>query len=526
MLIASLLVVVASITVTGFNPELAETYEISVLFDNVSGLKTGAPVLVAGIKIGSVDRIDLDGDKARLFLKLFAKYKIFNDSQAQIKSVGILGDKYVEIQRGSPLQSPLQQGDEIKRLVKGNDLDSLVEELGTTLRDIQSVTSAMRKTMGGEEGERRFNAILGNLEELTSSVNDIARVTNSRINSITLQLDSFTADLAQITRNNKENIQDIVANIQTFSQDLQQITTANRENLQDLIANLRNFSTALSDDGPRITGDLKGILSENRENLRKGIASFDQSLSKLDDSMKNIQSITRKVDDGQGTIGKLVNDEQTVDKLNEAVGKLNKLLGGAERIKLDISVHGEYLRNNQSNFGDDAHTKGYLSVQLQPLKDRFYTMQLISNPRGKKVRTNEITFRSVNDSKEDKVTEQQIEVKDEMQLSAAVNQRYYDTVFRLGLFENKFGVGVQQIIGRNEQFSLNFEGWDFGGDLGTHLKTYGVWKFHSNLFASAGLDDYINKNSRFRDRFIGFGITFNEDVLKPYLGSLPLGAIK
>ncbi|MBF0289138.1 MAG: MCE family protein, partial [SAR324 cluster bacterium] len=359
ILTGAILVVVASITLTGWNPNLADTYQVHVLFDNVSGLQPRSAVRIAGIKVGSVELIELSGKKARVHLKMQSEYPIYQDSQATIKSIGILGDKYIELDPGNSLRMPLQDGDEIERILTGSDLDSLIDDLSDALNDIKSITGAMSRSFGGSHGEQRFNQILDNVEELTNNVNEISQVTNGRIEDITRSLQIFSKDLSQITQDNKQSIRHIVSNFQHFSQDLQVITTENRKNIQALVENLNRFSTSLANDGPsiisdlkemstslaedvpQITADLQTILSDNKK-------KFNSSMDNLDRAMANMKSISEKIDDGKGTVGKLINEEKTVEQLNSALENINKLLGSVDRTRLDLSVHAEFMSKNQS----------------------------------------------------------------------------------------------------------------------------------------------------------------------------------
>ena len=67
--------------------------------------------------------------------------------------------------------------------------------------------------------------------------------------------------------------------------------------------------------------------------------------------------------------------------------------------------------------------------------------------------------------------------------------------------------------------------WDFGGDLGPHVKLTGYWRFFSNAFIVIGGDDLASDNPQFRDAFFGIGIHFNEDSLKSLLTSAALGGV-
>ena len=81
---------------------LQKTYTVVGLFDNVSGLKKGAVVEMAGVKIGTVSSITLNAnDRARVAMQIDKEVKISEDSMASIKTQGIIGDKYVKIEPGA-----------------------------------------------------------------------------------------------------------------------------------------------------------------------------------------------------------------------------------------------------------------------------------------------------------------------------------------------------------------------------------------------------------------------------------------
>ncbi len=76
----------------------ADSYQISAEFDNIGGLKEGAPVQIAGVVVGSVDAITLDQQtyRADVLMDIFSqKTQIPEDSSASILTAGILGSQYV-----------------------------------------------------------------------------------------------------------------------------------------------------------------------------------------------------------------------------------------------------------------------------------------------------------------------------------------------------------------------------------------------------------------------------------------------
>jgi phospholipid/cholesterol/gamma-HCH transport system substrate-binding protein len=77
-------------------------YQVSANFDNISGLKSGAAVEVAGVEVGRVESIKLTRqDQARVVMRLHPGLKLYNDAIASIRTKGIIGDKFVKLSPGS-----------------------------------------------------------------------------------------------------------------------------------------------------------------------------------------------------------------------------------------------------------------------------------------------------------------------------------------------------------------------------------------------------------------------------------------
>lgn len=91
------------------------TYQLNAYFSNVGGLKPRAQVSLAGVTVGSVERIELDPEslEARVVMSISEQYDdIPDDTSASILTSGILGDQYVGLEPGGSPE-PLQDGDRI-----------------------------------------------------------------------------------------------------------------------------------------------------------------------------------------------------------------------------------------------------------------------------------------------------------------------------------------------------------------------------------------------------------------------------
>ena len=101
--------------------------EIQAVFDSVAGLKSGAPVELAGVQVGQVKRIGLDGDRALVVMAIDPKVKVYKDAIASIKTRGLIGDKYVALSPGGA-DEELRAGDRIRDTESGVDLEAVIGE--------------------------------------------------------------------------------------------------------------------------------------------------------------------------------------------------------------------------------------------------------------------------------------------------------------------------------------------------------------------------------------------------------------
>ncbi len=103
-------------------------YSITADFDEISGLKKGANVAMAGVNIGKVAQISLNkDDQAEIVMEISRDVKVTDDAIASIKTQGIIGDKYVKISQGGS-DDYLKQGDFITETESAVDLEELISK--------------------------------------------------------------------------------------------------------------------------------------------------------------------------------------------------------------------------------------------------------------------------------------------------------------------------------------------------------------------------------------------------------------
>lgn len=302
------------------------------------------------------------------------------------------------------------------------------------------------------------------------------------------------ADLGQIASDLRKLFEDdgpiprIMKNMETFTKKLSEITVQNQEGINQIVANLRGFSS-----------DLREVLDEKKETLK--------------DTMDHLDNITKKVDEGRGTLGRLLNDEETAENINAAARGLSDTLGGVNRFQIEMGYHVEYL-------GESGDFKNYVGLDFKPRPDKFFRLEFVIDPNPSPdvvVTDTAITTDGVttNIHKEEAVVE-----KDTFKISAQLAKSFYDVTLRGGLIESRGGVGVDY---RKGPLGVEFTAFDFrtDDDERPHLKVMGTLNVTKNLFLVSGLDDFISKQQD-PDWFVGAGFRLVDNDIKGLLGAASL----
>ena len=271
----------------------AAFYDLSAEFATASGLDLGDAVQVAGVEIGEVSSIDLINGRAMVGLKLRADVPVRADAVAAIKSYGLLGDRYIEISAGTEERETIEPGGKIRSRASTEAIDVLMGTLGEVAVDVKAVTENLSRVFGGDEGEGALRDILMNMHAMSE-------------------------DLRETISKNNERFDLIIENMALLSGDLSLMVADNREAITSTIASLPEASKDL-----KITiEDMRLIIHENRDKISETIVSLRNASARLDGSLTNIEAISRKISEGDGTIGMLVNDDTVYEDLRVAIGEL------------------------------------------------------------------------------------------------------------------------------------------------------------------------------------------------------------
>jgi len=418
-------------------------------FDEITGVVNKSPIETAGIRIGYIESITLKNAKAYVALRVIPDLTVYQNAKVWIKDRGLLGDRYLKLDPGTPDYPPLTSEGEIKYCYSQSDLDKLMSSLGEAAENIQKVT----KGLGDEGGEGAFGDILSNFKELAQNLNEMVK--------------------------------------------------ANRSDITKIVKNLSE-----------VTDSLKFALGTGGE--EGGSAqSLKNAINNLDSAMESLASITKKIDDGEGAIGKLVSDEATAEKLEETLDGIHGYIEKADKIQTGVSYRGEYLTDTKSM----QHAVG---IKIQPKPDKYIKFEFIDAPTGKTV----VTDTTVVIPPNDQVVAQTktIETTDRFLFSLELAKRIYDLNVRFGIIRSQGGIAFDYFF-INDLLSVSFEAFHFSRyDNRPQLRSYATLTLFKYLQLAGGVNDAIEKTGN-RDWFFGAGFAVTDNDIKTILSSFKIPGI-
>src|SRR3989338_6594921 len=250
-------------------------YHIITYMDSVTGLEKESPVKLAGVRIGKIENMELKGSKAEITMDINSEVKIYKNATASVKSESLLGQKFIEISYGNPESGKLENGAVITQGEASADVDKLVLKLTSVANGLDKVVT---------ENKENINETLSNIKDATKTLNRMLAQNEASVKSAVQNIDELSIRLNTLVANNENSVNKTLDNFEKVS------------------GTLREKTPEVMEKFSKISKDLDSVIQENRVNLKETIAG-------LKDTTKSLNSITAKVDKGEGTLGKLVNDE-------------------------------------------------------------------------------------------------------------------------------------------------------------------------------------------------------------------------
>lgn len=470
------------------SPIFQRGMEVTTYLDDATGLFKLTKIKLAGIPIGFVKDIELDGHRAKVIMVIEPGYELPRGARVIPRPLGILGDKFLEIQIPPPPGAassppPAEIVPEKKEAPKART-ERRRRSRGAWLRRLENWIYPSARAQSSSAPAQSPAAAAAK-----PAAKPVGRIKSGDvIPSATsgASVDDLTRDAADISKD-----------VKATSTSVRTLVENNAPEIESLIRSLNRMVTKLEKTLNRI----------DSEKMAKDIEALSQAAGKMSRTLEHTESITEKIDRGEGTLGKLVNDATTVNELNRSLSHLNHAIERSRRIQTIVDLNGDYRTAMSS-------TKTHVGMSIFTRETSGYIAEVVVDPAGtqKKVVT---TVQK--DGGPVETTETITNDRTKLKFSVQFYKRIGDTAFRLGLFENTGGLAMDVFVWR-ERLRLSVETFGIGreGD-NPYLRAFVRVPFWNYLYAQAGGDDIITKmrSSDFKPSFFaGLGVRFTDDDLK------------
>ncbi len=266
-------------------------YHVNALFDTVQDLKVGDSAKMAGVEIGKVDKIALDGadNKVRVTIKIHNGVQVKTDSTATIKFTGLMGQNFVSIDFGTP-DAPQAVDGAMLQSVEQPDLNAVMAKLNDAATGIEN----FGRSFSGQK-----------IQDLIGPLMDFVKENSGNLSSTITNIDNITGQIA--------SGQGTVGKL-IYDQSLYNSAMSTVTNLQVTVAQAQ--------------GILGGIT--NGQGTIGKLVTDDTLYTSTTASMTNLDQILLKINGGQGTVGKLVNDQEFYKNAKLSLQKLDNAADGLE----------------------------------------------------------------------------------------------------------------------------------------------------------------------------------------------------
>ncbi len=258
--------------------------EYTAYFSQIGGLRTGAPVQVAGVRSGKVSSIELEGTQVRVTFEVDRKIRLGDRSEAAIKTKSLLGSKFVDVTtRGhgklddaipvdrttSPYELPDALGD-LATTISGLNTTQVSDSLATLAETFQSTPPDVREAVQGlsmfsETIDRRN----GELRELLASARQVTGVLGERSDQIAALIRNTNSLLVALQQQSVA-LDQISGDISAFSRQVSGLVAENRSQLRPALDKLNGVLT---------------IVDNRRERLQKSLKLFNKYILQLGESV-------------------------------------------------------------------------------------------------------------------------------------------------------------------------------------------------------------------------------------------------
>lgn len=271
-------IVVMSLKITSNKSGFGEYVTYKALLNDASGIFEKSSIKVAGINAGRIKKIELNGSQGALVtFEMLEEVKLTNNSKLKIKSVGLLGDKFLDVVLGDQTAERLPP-DSMIPAESGEGIEELSKDAGEVLREVKEIAKTIKESLRDEQGKNMIKQIISNINDITGS--------------------------------------------------LKRLSTGNEDKINQIVDDVKAISEQLAFETDRY----------QKDSLMGDLSKIGPILDKADVAVSDLKTIIGDLKDGKGTVGKLLRDDAVVDQVSQTLSSVNRLVNRINNIEADIGL--------------------------------------------------------------------------------------------------------------------------------------------------------------------------------------------
>lgn len=296
--------------------QLGQRFAMAVDFNNPGGLQSGAPVKIAGVRVGSVDRMEFRGAApdprtgraalVRVHVMIDARYRpeIHRDAAFYVTTQGVLGEQFLAIDPGSAAQ-PLIDTAQPQEGIDPPRIDLFLARAYSLLDDTVTALRSNRRQIG---------TMVDDLSGILHETHGLLARNGSRIDTLIENVDRTVRDADALVNGARERYVD--------GPQIRRIV--NRA--ESVLATVERDLPPLAHDARALTNRLnhiaEGVTDTQLEDLRATLHDVRTLVGRANSIAGDVQAVSTHVRNGQGTVGALLMDDEIYDDLQEMVRDL------------------------------------------------------------------------------------------------------------------------------------------------------------------------------------------------------------
>jgi phospholipid/cholesterol/gamma-HCH transport system substrate-binding protein len=445
------------------------------------------------------------------------------------KARSLLGDNYLEIDPGEEIkQAP--DGTRRQFTLLGPPCSGYEDSDRRKSEPCRQIPNVIEATTP-DQLLHRIEQTMPNVDRVLESVRDLSedvrRIVNGPLQSVATRVDGLVQREAGTVGDIIERADRSMAKIEQITNDLHKITRGADPRIESILRNLDDASA-----------EAKGLVATAKSELTQTGDKLREKLDKIDGVIDNTRSITQKIDEDKGTLGRLVNDPTIADNVEQITEDAKGFLGTVFGLKTYVGLRSEY------NVGAGL-LRHYISVELHTRPDKFYLIELEKGPRGGYPDVT-LTFDPTVDPNH---WVRKTTVEDKIRFSFQFAKRFSWLTLRYGLKESTGGVGADaDVQWFDRDLRLSMDVFDASFDQYPRVKLTAAYELFRHIYVLGGVDELINEPNELpivkgdsqvpiqfdkfrygRDYFFGGMLRFNDEDLSALLsvgGSAVAGATR